>query len=528
MSRRYREPSLEFIAEHTRSTEGCRIEDRRRLSILTLVVLVAFIVASACTIDQGSQSSPAQVDDGEAVGDTADSDGGDADDDDNDDGDVTEDDSGVGSGDTTTDEPESDDSSGDPSESDVRQLLAELPGQLAIGNGTQLSVGRPDGQVLTELDGSDSVLAAQPTWSHRGDQLVWTSASTEAQVAKVLTFDEDGLPQSEPMESDASGPPIFYYQWSSDDDRLLYLRNSPAGAQVEAGRFTPGEDVVPVAVGSPFFASWALDDRTVAVHRNNFEVGTFDQFAADSDVDDPEVTGPTAGLPRSRSEFTTPAWLGPSELLVVSDGDLVVAEIDSPGLALTVSRTLVSDVGSVRFVVSPDRSKIAFQQPPGGGEEVVEAAVPVQGRRPTLAVFDVATGDVETVTDSLAVAWEWSPDSSRLAWLQADTSGLAKWQFWSTDPTVRGAMAANDRAPVLRLSRKYLNNYLPFFSQYSHSVTGWSPDSTAFATAGSADGIEGIWVQLLDVDVPAVAVAEGDFVTWGGGPTPPASGAVIT
>ncbi len=432
------------------------------------------------------------------------------------------------SGQTPSDGDQESTSPGGLSNSDVLELLGELPGQLAIGNGTELMVGRADGQSLLALDGGDTVIASQPTWSNGGDQLVWTSAGADAQLSKVQVFDKEGIPVGGPEVSDAAGTPIFYYQWSSDDESLLYLRNSPAGAQVEAGRLAPGGDVTPVAVGAPFFASWAPDGRSVAVHRNNFDIGVFDQFSDDVQIDDPEVTAAVAELPRTRGEFTTPAWIGSSQVLVVSDGDLVIADVDLTAGSMQVARRVVSDVESIRFVLSPDRSKVAFQQPPSQGADVVEAAIPVQSGGPTLAVLDFETGQTTVVTESPAVAWEWSPDASRLAWLEADRTGLARWQFWSTDPAVADNLPGNAEAPLLRLSRKYLSSYLPFFAQYTHSVTGWSPDSKAFASAGSADGVGGIWIHLLEVDVPAVVVAEGDFVTWGGGPTPPASGAAIT
>ena len=506
------------------------------LPVAAVVVLVMLAV-SACT---GLESDSAEPPDGSATTQAGPG------------GDVAEDaqpESESGSDSESGPEPGSDSGAGSDSESgevsnaEVLELLAELPGQLAVGNGTELLVGRADGQSLVQLDGGDAVLASQPTWSNDGNQLVWTSADADAQLSKVLSFDDEGLPDGDPLVSDAAGPPIFYYQWSSDDTSLLYLRNSPAGAQVEAGRLSPGVDVAPVAVGTPFFASWAPDGQSVAVHRNSFEIGVFDQFSSAEEVEDPEVTGPIAQLPRTRGEFTTPGWISNRQVVVVNDGDLVIADVDLAASSMQVARQLLTDVGSVRFVVSPDGSKVALQQPPEQGAEVVEAVaprsldvseapsgrlLPVQGGDPTLVVLDLASGESTEVTDSVAVAWEWSPDSSRLAWLEADSSGLAKWQFWSTDPNVAGDLPGNLRAPSLRLSRKYLSSYLPFFAQYTHSVTGWSPDSTAFATAGSAEGVGGIWIHLVDFDAPVLPVAEGDFVTWGGGPTPPASGAAIT
>jgi TolB protein len=70
--------------------------------------------------------------------------------------------------------------------------------------------------------------------------------------------------------------------------------------------------------------------------------------------------------------------------------------------------------------------------------------------------------------------------------------------------------------------------YLPFFAQYTQSVTGWAPDSTAFAFAGGIDGVRGVWVQLLDEAVRPHRVALGDFVTWGPGEPLPAAGGGVS
>ena len=55
-------------------------------------------------------------------------------------------------------------------------------------------------------------------------------------------------------------------------------------------------------------------------------------------------------------------------------------------------------------------------------------------------------------------------------------------------------------------------DYLRFFDQYARSQTAWSPDSSAFASAG-VDGRAGVWVQRLD-EVEPRWVTEGEMVSW--------------
>ncbi len=140
-----------------------------------------------------------------------------------------------------------------------------------------------------------------------------------------------------------------------------------------------------------------------------------------------------------------------------------------------------------------------------------------------LVVVAVSDGTVTKVTDEVALAWEWSPDSDTVAWLSLigpPVHRSARWRFWSAD----GAPAGDETSPVFRVSIKEVVNYFPFFAQYSHSITRWSPDSSAFVFAGSIGRSEGVWVHPVDQPGSAVLVASGDFVTWGSGPTPAPAG----
>ena len=69
----------------------------------------------------------------------------------------------------------------------------------------------------------------------------------------------------------------------------------------------------------------------------------------------------------------------------------------------------------------------------------------------------------------------------------------ARWNFWDG--------IASTPSVTYEVSAPVRDTYLPFFEQYTRSVTGWSPDSAAFAFAGRPDGggegADGIWVQLV-------------------------------
>ena len=382
-------------------------------------------------------------------------------------------------------------------------------------------MARPDGLTVEVLDGAESVLASQPTWSRDGEQLAWSSVSAERQVVLIETFDDQGARSGQPQQSNAAGVPVFYLQWSQANDRLVYIRNGQTGQGVEAGSIEPGLPIEPLGEGAPFFMSWSPEPNRILAHVNETSIDAFGLEAS------PDEFVPVAAVDGG---FSAPAWVDADRALIVASGALSYLEV-----ATGTIEPIEPVAGPLRFVLSPDGTKVAYQVV-GGQAGVTVVNNPfnsagnntdnntlVQADRAGLVVLDLESGDQTVVTTEVSVAFEWSPDSDKLAWLQAGISGgqpLGTWRFWSATDA-----AVTTRSSEFALTRRYGGSYLPFFAQYAQSVTGWSPDSQAFAYAGTIGQDRGIWVQLVDETVAPQLVAPGDFVTWGRGQAPPPNSA---
>lgn len=396
-------------------------------------------------------------------------------------------------------------------ERELTERLSQLPGTLAVGNGPELSVTRPDGAAELLLDGSESVLASQPTWSRDGTRLAWGSVSAERQAVLVQDFGEDGLPSGEALPSNAEGAPVFYLQWNGADERLVYIRNSSNRGLVEVGTVEPASPAVAAGEGAPFFISWGPETDRIVGHVNEQSIELYE-------VGDGE-TAEFAPVLENGGGFSAPAWADDARVLVVLDGQLQYLDVDTGE-----TESIIEVPNAIRFVLSPDRTKIAYQTLGGStGPELISTRA-ANTTDASLFVLDLATGDQTLVTEQLAVAWEWSPDNEKLAWLQASIIGgrpSGSWSFWSADGPLPSASG-----PDFNLSGKYGRNYLPFFAQYAQSVTGWAPDSSAFAFAGRIGRDGGIWIQLVNETVGPRLVTSGDFVTWGASdvPLPPTGG----
>ncbi len=389
--------------------------------------------------------------------------------------------------------------------------LAELGGQLAITDQADVVVARPNGTERRIVDGSSlrEVIASQPVWSTGGAFLAWSAFGPDEQTVVVLEATE-----AEPMVSEATGSPVYYLQWRPDDLGLVFLRNGSTGG-VEAGTLSPGEPVVPFSGGQPFFVSWGPTSERLAAHVGSRVMpSTLSLF-------EPEFGGASTVLSET-VQFSAPDWLDDTTLIGATDDGLV--SIDTETLESTV---LVSLGAPIQFVVSPDGTQVAYRG--------FDAAAAI-GEEPPLLVLDIASGETSVVLESDAVAWEWSPDSQRLAVLttaaslagggiseigivpaqtEEDVTGF-QWAFWTAEGQAPGFYGAT---PAHEPSSLEVTSYLPFFEQYAQSHNRWSPDSSAFAFAGtltSPDGemFSGIYVQIADDPSTFSLVSEGQHVTW--------------
>ncbi len=392
-----------------------------------------------------------------------------------------------------------------------QDLVIELGGTLAVTVEHLVVTASPDGSQIDLVDGGPEGVASQPVWSPDGSSLAWVLVGQDGESVGVRG--EDG----ETIYSSAVGSTPFYLQWNSSGQRLAYLRPAPipvAGESdepvpgdgaapqgeggLEVGLVEPGLPVTPVALGSPFFLSWAPDRDDLIAYRNQSELLYLSQ-------EDGAVV-----LPAGEGPYTAPVWLTPQSV-IVSDAD----SIDELNIETGERRELASVPGRVRFILSPNNERLAYSP-------AADGLLP--GNQDQLIVLDLESGEEELVSQGFLLAWEWSPDSETLAWLApAQTAEVDlvtyqrahfNWSFWNDGNIEVGA-------PYLP-SGLAARSYLPFFEQFAQSHKRWSPGSNAFAFAGSVDGFDGIWIQVVGHADEPVYLTPGDAVTWG--PADPSGG----
>ena len=371
---------------------------------------------------------------------------------------------------------------------------------LVTGADGSVTVIDPDGTVVRELRGptGSGHPSLQPTWapvSLDGRRLVaWTELGDDGAFSIALGDVDNG-------ETTRYPSPVapFYYYWSPDATLLAFL-GQDAFSPLEMGVLDYRRDSVEIiATGQPFYLDWRPDSRAILTHVGEaLSILTLDGVAWSSE-----------GIPLRPGLFQAPAWLSEDRILIVtpmSPGSVQVSlgmpqntqdDNSSP------QRLVLSDLGDGSVLNLADLEGPAIFEPDPTGKRVA-----VYDYSGPLRVFDLAEGSEVVVTESEVAAFEWSPAGDRLLFMEVDREARALApSVWDGEDTLV--------FPSFLPSRVWIVQYLPFWDQYSRSLTLWSPNGDAFTYPGvsSGNGEDQIFVQHLDESHP-ITVANGVFASW--------------
>lgn len=349
-----------------------------------------------------------------------------------------------------------------------------------------------------------------PAWSPDGSTVSVIATRSDGPGLDLYRLDRPG---SQRAYVDAAAPPI-YHGWSPGGTRLALL-TSDAGSlalrliDIDAGG--AAGDARRFAEGAPFFWDWSPDGDALLVHRNvmsaEAEVGI---TGLDAYVLDPSFAAPGA--------FQSPAF-SPSGAWVS------YATRDGGDTRRVVLERLVSDdaaerrrelphTGFTAFAWHPERDVLAVQRAVAGGPHAYGPIVTIDAER----------GDLEPLVDDLALAFWWSPDGARVAYLapvpaarpEREQQVMARVQSPNGRMALRVVeVASGDLRELARFtpSPLFVTQYLPFFDQYARSHRLWSPASDALVLP-VVDPTGGRVLRVYGLDGSARTLAPGDMPAW--------------
>ena len=363
------------------------------------------------------------------------------------------------------------------------------------------------GLLSQALDRGDSY--SWPTWSSDGSRIAASRVSIggaspglSVQVFDVGTGRMEAAYENEIQAPVADGTPHYIY-WAPDGRHLSFLAPTPEGLTLFVKDIDADEEPGAVAVGAPLYYQWGSDSGYLAVHSGDRVL-----------VQDPTPEGDETRVAVDAIAFRAPA-LSPDGSAVAYAGiggglrGVFLASTESGG---PPPRLLMETEGLAAFAWAPDESTLAVA-------EQLRVNVPVFDR---LSLVSADGTENNTLVEEQLVAFYWSPQGDRIAWIGLEPLSRAMELYVS--PVEAGKPVGEAELLFSFTPTGEMFGMLSFFDQYAYSHSIWSPDGTALVVTGTdgadsgrrnGSGPHGGQVYVVDVSTgDARRIASGKLAVW--------------
>lgn len=351
-------------------------------------------------------------------------------------------------------------------------LMINTTGDLVLGDldsGAVVSIG-------DLLDPQSGARVTTAVFSSAGEWTAWSvddggPGGLHADPIHELRVHDE---QTDTARVFLEGVSAFYLCPSPCGRYLSHLSPGPLGLELAVSDVGTDEIRI-VERGQPLFWSWSPDGSMIAAQaEGRVLVWAVDEGETISWLS--EVTGPS----------TAPVWLSEESVAYAVD-DRIVSH--APGSAPI---DLVANGATARFTISPDRRRLAMVSADEG-----------------VVLVDLASGSRVVALSEPALAFFWSPDSTRLAVLTPRSSTEVAWTVTDGDHA--------HTLPPFRPGRLWLGSVVPFFAQYAQSHSFWSPEGTEIVAVGlDSDGQTSALVQTVDAPHTSDWLPGIDLAWWAG------------
>ena len=389
-----------------------------------------------------------------------------------------------------------------------------------IDNSGDLRLVNPDGTGDERLTGDVRAgLLAQalergdsyswPTWNPNGAKLAVSRVSISGQDAglSVQLFDLNIGGMLLAYENDVPAPvadgAAHYIYWSPDGRYLTVLAPTREGLALFVRDYQGNDDAAVLAVGAPLYYHWSGDSGVIAAHSGDRLM-----------VSEPSPDGARAQIQVDAVGFRAPALSpdGTQLAYAATEGEVhgvFVRDIGPPPFnGMQPPRLLAETRALVAFAWAPDGATLAVSEQASPGS-------PLFNR---LSLFSADGSSSSVLVEEAHLAFFWSPEGDRIAWVGVDSS--TRGMELSLSPVGGG-----ESRRLFRFSPTgEFFTYLSFFDQYAYSHSLWSPDGSALVVSGNegpesgrrnGSGPAGGQIYVVDADTgESRRIASGKTAVW--------------
>jgi len=347
-----------------------------------------------------------------------------------------------------------------------------------------------------------------PTWSPDSQSIAFVSYTglhgQNPSSMSLFTARKDGTKLTQAL---TSTDPLVYWSWAPDSQRLGFI-SATANNNLTFQVMNPdGKSKQLVDAGSPYYWSWAPDSHTVLAHNGtNLSLLQVGQTVSEQ------------ALNFQAADFKTPAFSPDGKQMLVAGvdakGNTALLLADSQGQNV---KSLAVYTGTIAFLWSTDGRRVAYLQSDSSAA----------GATGHLVVVDPsAKAKPVELKGSDVFAFFWSPDSNSLAYFTQDltaagptptpdASGSSSSGSFILKVSVLDAHSGANHAVVSFPPSERFLSVIPYFDQYHHSLTIWSPDSKNLVlSAYRSDGTPGVWVVDASGHLDPLFLDQGWLGFW--------------
>jgi len=378
----------------------------------------------------------------------------------------------------------------------------------------RLATIAPDGSRLRRLTPAGSRFQF-PTWAPDGNLAAVGSEQGRAGIY-VLPDSNHGPALPTPRYSSAEFPPIYLF-WTPDSDGLGFIAAHEQGLGLFYTPATAGSPQL-MLIGQPCFWDWQPDGQRALVHSGGFGIGSRLAFI--------DRGGQVIDLPdQPPGLFQTPAFAPGGRAWAYGS----IASNGEPRLVIAAEKETWAEIdhqGIVAMAWCPQAELLAYVNPPVAAESWYGP----------LRLLDPAGDAPRILAEDTVLAFFWSPDGNYIAILtlaqpikDAGVSNVARYTNGRTPPgsttsvkpgsislhldLIEVAGGKRRRLGSFHPAALFMNQFMPFFDQYSRSQRLWSPDSRALVIPAMADEQEQLLIFSLDQE-GATPIAVGRMPAW--------------
>ena len=348
--------------------------------------------------------------------------------------------------------------------------------------GDLITVNR-DGGDLRQLNAEDDrTIYSFPAWSPDSESIAVIGLAGRGRLDGVFVFDDSA--ETAPTRVHSSSQPPIYLSWSPTSEEIGFIANQDGDPSLLDFRIVPrdgSEQSREVASGAPFYWDWTStgDELIFKTDRSSHAEFAFAQTTRDEIGDEIAEASPFFQSPDISADDDYFAY----GLTEDNKRQIIIEE------RATGRRTATEHLGVAAFAWNPVTNQLALVSPT---RQILRPVGP-------LRLLEL-NGDSRTIVDDNVIAFFWSPDGTKIAYLTlSGGNGVGR------DALIRngmlGAASQQQQQIVLKFdisvvdvaSRErlllgsvqpgelFVRQLLPFYDQYAHSHSLWSSDSRSFA-----------------------------------------------